>query len=391
MINNMWAGKERVELKLKNIDPSLMKEFRYVLQEHGFSSKEITAKTKELPGVFLAASAKQKVYDYLFSSNKAQSLLIKFFLSNTALTKKELLSVFDIRLVSFLMDLGIIKKKLFNYYAPIFLFPYLDMYFITDRLGPADAVFQLDKEQNIFANSIIPKRKKNTLDLCTGSGIFAILASRFSDTVTAVDINPRAILFTGFNAILNDVKNVTCMQGDIFQPLGQQEFDLILANPPYNPFFGGKKTLSLHAGPGGEDVLFKIFRGLLTHLKQDGICQIISRYFYKQDLSYYERIKNVIDVDKFNIFLLQSYPREIFTLSNMVKTSWSVRDVYALFDFYKNEKIDRESYGVLTFSKVAAHGTYSEKAIDFDQWLDHPIWPIIEKSMKTKSVMEQTC
>ena len=46
------------------------------------------------------------------------------------------------------------------------------------------------------------------LDLCCGSGIQGIIASRYANTVTAVDINPRAVRFARFNAQFNGVEKL---------------------------------------------------------------------------------------------------------------------------------------------------------------------------------------
>ena len=72
-----------------------------------------------------------------------------------------------------------------------------------------------------------------TLDLGTGSGFLALLASRRSQHVLATDSNPRAVDMTRFNAILNDIGNVETAAGDLFEPTGDLEFDLIISNPPF--------------------------------------------------------------------------------------------------------------------------------------------------------------
>lgn len=41
------------------------------------------------------------------------------------------------------------------------------------------------------------------LDLGTGGGVQALLAARHSRRVVAVDVNPRALRYTAFNARLN--------------------------------------------------------------------------------------------------------------------------------------------------------------------------------------------
>lgn len=72
------------------------------------------------------------------------------------------------------------------------------------------------------------------VDLGTGSGIVAImLALRLPKAaVTAVDLSPAALAVAGANARRHGA-NVRFLEGDWYQPLGAERFDLIVANPPY--------------------------------------------------------------------------------------------------------------------------------------------------------------
>ncbi len=72
-----------------------------------------------------------------------------------------------------------------------------------------------------------------TLDLGTGSGILAIAAAAHSGSVMATDLNPRAREFCMFNTALNGVTNVEFREGNAFEPVRGERFDLILANPPF--------------------------------------------------------------------------------------------------------------------------------------------------------------
>ncbi len=71
------------------------------------------------------------------------------------------------------------------------------------------------------------------LDLGTGSGVLGLRGASHCDRVTAVDINPRALMFAGFNAHLNFVDNIELLEGSWFEPVAGRRFDLIVSNPPY--------------------------------------------------------------------------------------------------------------------------------------------------------------
>jgi release factor glutamine methyltransferase len=70
------------------------------------------------------------------------------------------------------------------------------------------------------------------LDLGSGSGACGIAAAQAGCQVVAVDINPSAVRCTRINALLNNV-TVDARQGDLFAPVPEQRFDVVLFNPPY--------------------------------------------------------------------------------------------------------------------------------------------------------------
>ncbi len=74
---------------------------------------------------------------------------------------------------------------------------------------------------------------RTALDLGTGCGVQALLAARHSVHAVGVDINPRAIRVATFNARLNDIPNAEFRQGDMFERLPQETFDLVVSNPPF--------------------------------------------------------------------------------------------------------------------------------------------------------------
>jgi ribosomal protein L3 glutamine methyltransferase len=81
-----------------------------------------------------------------------------------------------------------------------------------------------------------PHKVTRVLDLCTGSGCLAILAAlRFPDaTVDAVDNSKPALDVARINVADHGLgKRIRLLRGDLYAPLGDARYDLILANPPY--------------------------------------------------------------------------------------------------------------------------------------------------------------
>ena len=83
-------------------------------------------------------------------------------------------------------------------------------------------------------DSLTPRpRVGRALDVGTGSGVHALLAAAHAERVVATDVNPRALDFTKLNAAVNEITNVECRQGSLFEPVAGETFELITCNAPY--------------------------------------------------------------------------------------------------------------------------------------------------------------
>jgi HemK-related putative methylase len=106
------------------------------------------------------------------------------------------------------------------------------------------------------------------LDMGTGTGIAAVFAADRATRVVAVDINPQAVRCARINALLNRVDDrVQVLHGDLFAPVQDERFDVVLFNPPY--FVGEPRTdfeRALRSGDLGE----RFAAGLAGHLAPGG-------------------------------------------------------------------------------------------------------------------------
>lgn len=120
------------------------------------------------------------------------------------------------------------------------------------------------------------KETDRVLDMGTGSGIAAIIAANLCKHVVATDINPNAVKSARINAILNNLDDrIEVRQGDLFEPVQGEKFDVILHNPPFYP---GKPNnwleYAFKAGDNNETV-FRFIRDAGKHLNPDGRILII--------------------------------------------------------------------------------------------------------------------
>jgi len=81
------------------------------------------------------------------------------------------------------------------------------------------------------------------LDLGCGYGVVGILASRLigEENVTICDISEEAILLSRRNAARNQVPDIRIVKSDGLRDIGEEDFTLILSNPPYHVDFSVPK------------------------------------------------------------------------------------------------------------------------------------------------------
>jgi release factor glutamine methyltransferase len=117
-------------------------------------------------------------------------------------------------------------------------------------------------------------------DLCTGSGVLAILAALGgAERVVAVDVSLRATLAVRVNAALNGCR-VEVRRGDLFASLGRERFDVLVCNPPYVPATTDelprhRSTTPLDGGRNGRAVLDRVCREAPEHLTEDGTVLLV--------------------------------------------------------------------------------------------------------------------
>lgn len=80
------------------------------------------------------------------------------------------------------------------------------------------------------------------LDVGCGYGPIGLSAARMAAQghVTMIDINSRAVELAKENAKRNGITNVTILESDLFAAVKDQQFDVVLTNPPIR---AGKETV----------------------------------------------------------------------------------------------------------------------------------------------------
>jgi len=121
---------------------------------------------------------------------------------------------------------------------------------------------KVDRGTALLAERMILNTGDKVLDIGCGIGILGIVAASLGAKATMSDVNERAAALAGKNAALNGISDATIVNGDLYNPIKNHDFDVILSNPPQS---------------AGKQVCFALIEGALSHLKKGGALQLVAR------------------------------------------------------------------------------------------------------------------
>lgn len=145
----------------------------------------------------------------------------------------------------------------------------------TDELVyiPSDDTF-------LLAENLEIKEGQSVLEIGTGSGLVSMYASLLTDNVTATDINYNALELADKNFKLNNIDTIRLEFGDLFEPVKNEKFDVILFNTPYLPtdsedIINDDLNYAFDGGLDGRNVIERFLNEAPNHLNDNGIIQMI--------------------------------------------------------------------------------------------------------------------
>lgn len=258
-----------------------IRRFRRYLDDNAFnrSSIEVRLGSASPP----AAGTIDAALDATREANAANAL-VRLFLLGSSIEENLLDEALDPAFVTLCFDAGLFERSDGRAAATISIVPVDDLLFASDafrKLGtPSAREFVLPASTHaaqVLRRITFRDAVGSTLDIGTGCGLHALLASRHSDRVIATDISEAALRYAEFNAILNDIDNVECRAGNLFEPVAGESFDLIISNPPFV------------IGPGGEYVYrdspleldrfcAELAAAAPTHLNEGGHLQMLCEW-----------------------------------------------------------------------------------------------------------------
>ena len=173
------------------------------------------------------------------------------------------------------------------------LIPHLDTKITPVRpdfvLGASSATVSL-------AQLTIRRPIDRALDLGTGCGVQSLHLVEHAGTVVATDLNPRAIELARMNAKINSIE-VDLRLGDLFSPVADETFDLIITNPPYviaPQRIAGERLTYREADRPADRLVEHLVRVGAQFLAPGGVLQLLGNWAHVGGTEWCDRLRSWI-------------------------------------------------------------------------------------------------
>jgi SAM-dependent methyltransferase len=184
--------------------------------------------------------------------------------------------------------MGLVRTTPRGIEAPVALLPFEDLILAADHdrdrsTRPRNHVLGVTGPSVFLADLTPRKRVASVLDLGTGCGVQAFLAARHADQAVGLDVNPRALAFAAFNAMLNGVENVGWQERDLLATdVADSDHDLVISNPPY-VISPENRFAFRDGGLAGDAFCERLVRRVPSQLREGGLAVLLIAWGHRED------------------------------------------------------------------------------------------------------------
>jgi methylase of polypeptide subunit release factors len=205
--------------------------------------------------------------------------LVRLFVLELPVTAAEAVDAFAPLSLERVQRLGVAEQDGDEVRPLVRIVPHDEILVASDRRLPGgedapDYVAGVHPPSLTLSHLTVRRPVETALDVGTGSGVQAILASRHSGRVVASDVNERALGFAAFNAALNHADNVEWRAGSFFEPAAGERFALVTSNPPY--VISPESAFLFRDGDlEGDGVSRQVVAAAPAHIEEGGFATVL--------------------------------------------------------------------------------------------------------------------
>jgi hypothetical protein len=299
-------------------------------------------------------------------------------------------------LVAPLEELGILRRTGGEVRALLDVRPYADEdrdWWVLSDLTPGldgrnlrvggDHVLGISSASTSLAQLTVREPVEWALDLGTGSGVQTLHLTAHAREVVATDVNRRALWMARLNADLNEVTGLDVREGSLYEPVADEQFDLVVTNPPFviSPATG-ERLVYRDSGLPGDELVRRVVTGAPGRLRPGGWAQVLANWVVERDRPWQERLAGWLDGSGCDAWVVQ---REVADPAEYVELWLKDAGLHGTPEY--NQRYDAwltwfEEQGVegVGFGWVNLHRTDAEPVRRLEEWpydVEQPLGPEI--------------
>lgn len=161
---------------------------------------------------------------------------------------------------------------------------------LDGRMEPVadDHVIGVSSASSTLAQLTVRRQAGRALDLGTGCGVQALHLARHCDVVVATDVNQRALALAAMTAQLNGV-DVDLREGNFYEPVAAEQFDLIITNPPFVISPGGHHVYR-DSGLPGDELSRRVVADGASRLTDGGMLESLANWMHVTGQDWQQRV-----------------------------------------------------------------------------------------------------
>ncbi len=147
---------------------------------------------------------------------------------------------------------------------------------------PGDHVLGIGRAALTLAQAVPRGDVERALDIGTGCGVQALHLGRHADHVTVTDVSSRALTLAATTAALSG-QSWAPRHGSLLEPVRDERFDLIVANPPFVVSGGEVDFAYRDGGMTGDGISESLVRSLPGALRPGGSAHLLANWILDAD------------------------------------------------------------------------------------------------------------
>lgn len=169
-----------------------------------------------------------------------------------------------------------------------------------------DYVLGVSPASTTLAEMTVRRPVGRVLDLGTGCGVQSLHLARHADEVVATDLNPRTLDLARWTWGLSGA-DVDARLGDLYAPVADEVFDLIVTNPPFvmsPPRPDAERLTYRESGLTGDGLMRRVVAEGIERLAPGGRLQVLGNWSHVAGEPWQERLRSWVGPD-FDVLVME--------------------------------------------------------------------------------------